>query len=153
MSYSSDRSPRRKNDAAGFSLLEVLIVVVVIGIIMAITVSTLFRARDKSRQGATIADLRSIATGIEAYTVDYGLPPTTQPFPDLAALLRPYHSQHVPVSDHWGHAYTYISDASKNYSVMSYGKDGVDGADLTPTTLAEFHRDIVVANGRFPALP
>ena len=86
----------RRRSAAGFSLLEVLIVVVVIGIIMAITVSALLHARDKARQGATIADMRNIATAIEAYTVDHSLPPDTQTFTNIAVLLRPYHNQHVP---------------------------------------------------------
>jgi type II secretion system protein G len=133
-------------------LIEVLIVIVVIGIIMAITVSTLLSARDKARQGATIADMRNIATAIEAYTVDYSLPPDTQLFTNIAVLLRPYHNQNVPVNDHWGHVYNYVSDVDRNYSLISFGKDGLDGADMTPATRFEFARDIVITNGEFPGL-
>jgi general secretion pathway protein G len=146
-------TPKRREDhAAGFSLIEVLIAVVIIGIIMAITVSSLINARDKARQGATIADMRNIATAIEAYTVDYSLPPEPALFTDIADLLRPYHNQNVPVRDHWGHAYTYVSDVEKNYSLISFGKDGIDGPELTPETRSEFTRDIVVTNGEFSGL-
>ena len=145
-------SNHRRHAAAGFTLLELLVTTVVIGVIMAIIVSTLLQARDKSRQGATIADMRNIATAIEAYTVDNVIYPSTQPFPDLAELLRPYHSTHVPVDDHWGHRYTYVSLAENDYSLISLGRDGADGADLTPDTRREFDRDIVITNGEFPGL-
>ena len=91
---------------AGFSLIEVLITVVVLGIIMSIVVSTLLRARDKARQGATIADMRNLSTAIEAYTVDHSLPPDTMIFTDVAQLLKLYHNQRVPVNDHWVHHFT-----------------------------------------------
>jgi len=145
-------SKRRERGDTGYSLLELLIVIVVIGIIMSITVSTLLNARDKARQGATIADMRNIATAIEAYTVDYSLPPDTQVFTNIAVLLRPYHNQNVPVGDHWGHTYTYVSDIDRNYSLISFGKDGIDGSDMTPATRFEFARDIVITNGEFPGL-
>jgi general secretion pathway protein G len=146
------KTKRRNPSAAGFSLIEVLIVIVVIGIIMAITVSALLNARDKARQGATIADMRNIATAIEAYTVDHSVPPVTQAFTNIAVLLRPYHNQNVPVDDHWGHIYTYVRDVDGDYSLTSFGKDGVDGDDMTPETRYEFTRDIVVTNGKFPGL-
>jgi general secretion pathway protein G len=150
MNYSRNRYRTR---TAGFSLIEVLIVVVVLGIIMSIVVSTLVRARDKARQGATIADMRNLCTAIEAYTVDYSLPPDTSVFTDVAQLLKPYHNQRVPVNDHWGHAYEYARTDIQTYSLTSFGKDGIDGPELTPSTRFEFNRDIVVANGEFPGLP
>lgn len=134
----------------GYSLVEVL---VVIGIIASITVSTLLNARDKARQGATIADMRTFASALEAYSVDYTVPPDTAAFPDVALLLSPYQNTTVPVNDHWGHVYGYERGADGAYSLVSFGKDGADGAEITPDTLREFDRDIVVSNGRFPGLP
>ena len=138
---------------AGFSLIEVLITVVVLGIIMSIVVSTLLRARDKAKQGATIADMRNLSTAIEAYTIDHSLPPDTMIFTDVAQLLKPYHNQIVPVNDHWGHVYEYVRSDIQTYSLRSFGKDGVDGADMTPDTRFDFNRDIVITNGQFPGLP
>ena len=147
------RTTKRREQAAGFSLIEVLIVIAVLGIIMAITVSTLLAARDKAKQGATIADMRNIATAIEAYTVDFSAPPQSVSFSSVAILLRPYHNQRVPVSDHWGHVYTYETDTAASYSLISFGKDGIDGPEITPETRREFDRDIIVSNGAFPGLP
>ena len=144
---------RYRTRAAGFSLIEILIVVVVLGIIMSIVVSTLLNARDKARQGATIADMRNLSTAIEAYSVDHSLPPATMVFTDMAQLLKPYHNQIVPVNDHWGHAYEYVRSDISTYSLTSFGKDGIDGAEMTPDTRFDFNRDIVVANGQFPGLP
>jgi general secretion pathway protein G len=143
---------RHGRSARGFSLIEVLVVLVVIGIIMSITVNALLRARDKAKQGATIADMRNIATAIEAYAIDHTLPPSTD-FESIAVLLEPYHNQNIPVTDHWGHAYDYTRASIRDYSLTSFGKDGIAGEDLTPETRFEFDRDIVVTNGRFPGLP
>ena len=145
--------PVNMKQHAGFSLIEVLIVVVIIGIIATITVSQLLHARDKARQGATIADMRNLSTAIEAYTIDNTLPPSSTDFADAAELLKPYYNERVPTLDHWGHSYDYSSTLGGKYSLTSFGKDGVDGAELTPTTRLEFDRDIVVANGEFPGLP
>ena len=143
---------RYRTRAAGFSLIEILIVVVVLGIIMSIVINTLINARDKARQGATIADMRNLSTAIEAYTVDYSFPPATTVFTDVAQLLKPYSNKNVPVNDHWGHAYEYVRPDAQTYSLTSFGKDGLDGAEMTPDTRFEFNRDIVVANGQFPGL-
>ena len=102
--------------------------------------------------GATIADMRNLSTAIEAYSVDFSLPPPSGAFTSVATLLRPYHNQIVPVNDHWGHVYDYASDTSPSYSLTSFGKDGIDGFELTPSTRFEFERDILVTNGEFPGL-
>ena len=144
---------RYRTRRAGFSLIELLIIVVVLGIIMSIVVSSLLHARDKARQGATIADMRNLSTAIEAYTVDFSLPPSTNPFTDVAPYLTEYLNQRVPVTDHWGHAYDYVRSGIQMYSLTSFGKDGINGAELTPNTRFDFNRDIVVSNGEFPGLP
>jgi len=67
-------------------------------------------------------------------------------------LLAPYHNDRVPYSDHWGHMYGYVRPTDNEYALSSFGKDGIDGEDITPETRFEFHRDITVENGRFPGL-
>ena len=64
----------------GFTLIELLIVVAIIGIIAAIAIPNLLNAINRGRQKRTMADMRSIATAIETYSVDYGFYPknTTQ---------------------------------------------------------------------------
>jgi general secretion pathway protein G len=147
---SSERKQRREG-SAGFTLIELLIILVVIGVIAAIAISNLMGAYDRARQGATVADLRSIASAIEAYAVDHSVPPVGT-IADLELALHGYQQSSIPQTDHWGHMYVYTSNANE-YSVMSLGKDGVDGPDSTWLTRNEFERDIIVSNGVFTAGP
>ncbi len=149
--------PSRKRAAtdsmAGYSMIELLITLVLIGVIAAIAISNLIGAHDKARQGATVADMRSIASAIETYVIDVGrLPDPAGDFTDLEAILTPYQASVVPTHDHWGNLYSYTR-VDDDYTLISFGKDGVDGDDATPATRHEFHRDIVYSNGQFLAAP
>ncbi len=148
-----DYTDRKHHRAAGFSLIELLVTLVVLGIITAITIGVVLGAHEKAKQGATVADMRSIATAIETYAVDVGYPPATvADFTQMEALLEPYHTSVVPVRDHWGHLYGY-EGVGDDYTLVSFGKDGVDGLDVSPATRNDFERDIVYSNGRFVAAP
>ena len=139
---------------AGFTLIELLIVVVVLGIVATIAIVALFNALDKAKQRATMADMRSLAEAIHAYEVDNGrAPDSSGGVASLNAVLVPYVSNVAPITDHWGHGYAYTSDAQGNYTVESYGKDGVDGSNISVTTRFEFDRDIVLSDGLFVASP
>ncbi|MFZ5788886.1 MAG: type II secretion system protein, partial [Acidobacteriota bacterium] len=59
----------------GFTLIELLIVVAIIGIIAAIAIPNLLNAINRGRQKRTMADIRSIATAIESYQVDFNFFP------------------------------------------------------------------------------
>ena len=140
-------------DSNGFTLIELMIVLVVLAVIAAIAISNLMGAYDRAKQGATVADMRSIASAIQAYAIDHSTPPPpTGNFDDLVTSLRLYQQSGIPDTDHWGHTYVYTTDGA-SYSVISYGKDGVDGADLNWSTRNQFERDIVVNNGVFVAGP
>src|SRR5204863_6479428 len=70
--------PMRKD--SGFTLIELLIVVAIIGIIAAIAIPNLLNAIDRSKQKRTMADMRSIGTSCEEYSIDNNFYPvqTTQ---------------------------------------------------------------------------
>ncbi len=74
----------------GFTLIELLIVVAIIGIIAAIAIPNLLNAINRGRQKRTMADMRSIATAVETYSVDNGYVPNTAASGTVNTLLEAY---------------------------------------------------------------
>jgi type II secretory pathway pseudopilin PulG len=123
-------------------------------VIAAIAISSLFGAFHRAKQRATMADMRTIARAIETYSVDNNTLPDDSG--GLSALLDdmiPYTTNVLPVLDHWGFGYSYVQDGNGNYSLESYGKDGLDGANMSLTSKFEYERDLVLYNGVFVAAP
>lgn len=151
-----DREGRARRTAieSGFTLVEVLIVVAVIGVLMAIAIASFVDALDRSKQRSTMSEMRTISTAIEVYKADTGhYPANGQTMAQLVLLLIPYQTNVLPTTDGWRHPYTYETDNVDNYSLISYGKDGVDGLDVSYSTRFEFDRDIILTNGIFVASP
>jgi len=147
-------SGSRDRGEGGFTIVELLVVVVIIGIVASITLVALMNALDKARQRATMADMRTISKAIETYMVDNNLPPSDAGGVDgLITALTPYHSTVLPTRDHWRNAYLFSSDTDGNYTIESLGKDGTDGADIALSSRFNFNLDIVLANGVFVAAP
>lgn len=128
----------------GFTLLELLVVVAIIGLLAAYVGPKYFSQLGKSEQTLAKAQVESFRKALDTYRLDVGKFPTTEE--GLTALVRkpanaakwngPYLSKAVPL-DPWGHAYVYRTPGSRgDYDVLSYGKDGQSGgsgeaADIT----------------------
>ena len=149
---SPDRTDR-EHSQRGFSMVEVLVVTVIVGIIAAVSMVSLAEALDRSRQRATVADMRALAEAIESYAVDHNDPPAaTGDFATLVESLALY-SHSLKTTDSWGNSFDYTRDAAGNYTLQSFGKDGVDGNDISRATAHDYDRDIVLNNGIFIAVP
>lgn len=140
--------------SSGFTLVEVLIVVAIIAILATIAIGATVSALDKAKQRATMADIRIVGRTIEAYTVDNNFPPDDAGgLLALVPVLVPYQSEVLPVRDHWRKPLAYAVDTQGNYTIESYGRDGVPGADITRDTRFDYDLDIVMSNGFFVAAP
>jgi general secretion pathway protein G len=125
---------------AGFTLIEILVVIVVIAILASLVAPNIFRHVGSAKQATAKAQIEMLGAALDAYrldngsypTTDQGLgalqaPPTTDPLPQN--WKGPYLRKDVPV-DPWGHPYVYKAPGEVNpggYDLMSYGADGQPG--------------------------
>jgi len=149
---------RGSDPSAGFTLIEILVVSLVGSIVASIAFISLVNAVDMARQRDTMADMRELADAIERYRSETGALP--QGSGDLMALipdagnLRAAGDDGRPgLRDHWMNDYRYAVDPSGGYTIESFGKDGIDGPNITLASRFDFDQDIVLVNGSFVAAP
>ena len=132
----------------GFSLIELLIVVGIIGIIAAIGVPMLLDAVDRAKQRRTLGDMRSLVIANGTYMVDH-----QEYAPALGDLQGSEYLQVVVTNDGWGNPLEYNTNQT-NYTLISRGKDGAAGpAAPVPWVNDPFEPDLIVTDGMFTQLP
>jgi general secretion pathway protein G len=123
---------------AGFTLIEILVVVFIIGLLATIVSVNVIGQTDNARITKAKADLKEIEQGLHLYKLDNGLYPTTGQ--GLAALVskpsggpqpRKYSAEgyigKIP-EDPWGNPYVYLSDG-QNFVLKCLGADGEQGGE------------------------
>ena len=161
------RLKARRNGPRGFTLIELLIVVAIIGIIAAIAIVNMINAIQRAKQKRSMADIRSLSSGLEAYATDmnaypaaagYTLPPglslPTGTFGAAAGELSPTYIRVAPIRDGWNSWYLYGTSAPRtDYAVCSAAADGALQSTplFGPTT--DFNADIILVDGTFVQFP
>jgi len=137
-------------DHKGFTLVELLVVVAILGIIASIAMANLTNALDKGKQKRTMSDLHSIGEAIEAYHIDHAsYPRGVSDWATLQASISPFFIKAPPSQDGWSHLWTVSTDAEgAAYTVVSLGKDGYPDSWAGGMT-GNFNCDIVFATGQF----
>jgi general secretion pathway protein G len=140
------RSQQVRCTQQGFTLLELLVVLLIIGLLAGFVGPKYFSQLGKSQGQVARAQIDSFEKALDQYRLDIGHYPSTEQ--GLAVLVSrpsneaawrgPYLKKAVP-PDPWGNAYSYKlpgADPNRDYDVISYGKDGKGGgsgddADIT----------------------
>ena len=121
----------------GFTLLELLVVIVIIGLLVSYVGPRYFGQIGKSERRTAQAQLDALAKALDQYRLDVGSYPTTEQ--GLALLVTrpaneikwagPYLAKTAP-PDPWGRPYVYRSPGEKtDYDLLSLGKDGQPGGE------------------------
>jgi general secretion pathway protein G len=128
----------RQKNARGFTLLELLVVMVIIGLLASYVGPRYFEQVGKSETKTARAQIDAFGKALDTYRLEVGHYPTTEQ--GLQALIEkpasetkwggPYLQKQVP-TDPWGLAYQYKSpgDNNRDYDIVSLGKDGQRGGE------------------------
>lgn len=135
---------------SGFTLIEVMVVVVILGILASIIIPKIMDKPDQARVVKAKQDIQAVQSALEIYRLDNYVYPTTDQ--GLDALVTkpssnpppPHWSQYLqrlPI-DPWGHPYMYLNPGSHGtVDIWSYGADGQPGGDGINADIGNWNLD------------
>ena len=118
----------------GFSLIEIILVVVLIGGIVAFAASRILGGGDRAKVNLARAQVQTLAAKVDQYEMDTGgLPPSLDALVGNSAnavgWLGPY-AKPAELKDPWNHDYVYrVPGEGRAFDLLSLGKDGQPGGD------------------------
>jgi general secretion pathway protein G len=126
---------QRLRSSAGFTLIEIMVVVFILGLLVTLVAPKIIGRTDEARRTKALADIKGIEEALHLFKLDNGFYPTTDQ--GLQALVtRPSNARNyspegyldkLPI-DPWGNPYVYFSDG-QDYIVKCYGADGQEGGE------------------------
>lgn len=130
----------RLRNRAGFTLIEIMVVIVILGLLAALVVPKLIGRTEEAKKTQTRVQIKSLQQALELFKLDNGFYPSTDQ--GLDALVRAPEAGRVPKNyrkggyidrapkDPWGNPYVYVSPGQHgDYDISSYGADGVQGGE------------------------
>ena len=132
-------SRRARNATNGFTLIEILIVIVIIGSIMAFAGNRIFNQGDKAKAGLSKSRIAEVSAQLDLYKLETGRYPTSAE--GLKALLLapagvnnwngPYMKNADSIKDAWNNDLIYRSPGSEGraFEIISLGSDGKEGGE------------------------
>jgi general secretion pathway protein G len=137
----------------GFTLVELLVVMIIIAALAAVIVPRVFTRAEQGRRAKAIADIKGLETAIDMYSADNGQPPTTEQGlealrenpstpPEARNWNGPYLKKAIP-KDAWGGEYIYTSPGEHNddYDIVSYARDGKEDGEGADADIANWEEE------------
>ncbi len=114
-------------NTAGFTLIELMVVMVIIGLLAAAVAPKIFGRVDKARQQDAHAQIELLGQALDLYRLEKHKYPTTD---EGLEAIRPYLKKDLP-KDPWGNGYVYQSPGreERSYDLISYGADNTEGGE------------------------
>ncbi len=123
----------------GFTLIELMVVIVILGILATFLVPKIMHRPDEARVIKTKNDIKAIESALKLYKLDNGFYPTTEQ--GLEALIKKPDTEPIPQhwrkyldtdevpKDAWGHPYIYRcpGEDGRDFEIISLGADGKEG--------------------------
>ncbi len=131
----SHRHKNNSHPARGFTLVEIMIVVVILGLLATVIMPRMLGRPEQARRMKAMVDIRNIESALGLFKMDTGRFPTTSEGLDVLVTdpgIRGYSSDaylnKVPL-DPWHNRYVYICPGihGRDYDLKSYGRDGEEG--------------------------
>jgi general secretion pathway protein G len=143
-----ERNPETGGEA-GFTLVEILVVITIIGLIMGLVGPRVLNYLSESKVKAATIQMQSFASALDLFYLDLGRYPATAD--GLAALARrpggasawngPYLKNGNVPNDPWGHPYLYHAPGQHGpYDIVSLGSDGQEGGTGTAADIKSWER-------------
>jgi general secretion pathway protein G len=128
----------RVHRSRGFTLIELMVVLVIMGVLAALIVPNILGRTDEARETAAKTDIATVMQALKLYKLDNGMYPTQEQglqalvvkpsTPPIPTNWKPY-LEKLP-TDPWGRPYQYLNPGVKGaVDVFSYGADGKPGGD------------------------
>ena len=133
---------KQRKDCRGFSLIELMVVIVILGILAALIAPRLIGRTEDAKIAQVKVQIEGFETALKLYRLDNGFYPTTEQ--GLQALIQQPETSPAPrkwrsggylekskiPQDPWGNDFIYLSPGTHgDYDIISYGADGVQGGD------------------------
>ena len=118
--------------AAGFTLIEILVVMAIIGMLAVMVAPSIFNQQAGAQRDAALSQISALEAALDTYRLDVGQYPDSleglvENDSGRAAWNGPYLRREVPL-DPWGNEYVYDSDG-RGFTLVSYGPDGERGGE------------------------
>jgi len=133
----------------GFTLVEMLVVITIIGLIMALVGPRVLNYLSESKVKTAKIQIQSFSSALDLYYLDAGRYPSTaegltalvQPSGGVSAWNGPYLKGGTVPADPWGKPYAYRSPGEHGpYDIVSFGSDGQEGGTGTAADIASWER-------------
>ncbi len=118
--------------AAGFTLIEILVVMAIIGMLAVLVAPNIFNQQAGAQRDAALSQISALEAALDTYRLDVGQYPDSleglvENDSGRAAWNGPYLRREVPL-DPWGNVYVYNSEG-RGFTLVSYGPDGERGGE------------------------